>query len=240
MIRMQVSVVIQVRDGFAGRIIEGGKLLCALNGVPVRPLTKPGGYLILTNLPVGAHQLLIRCVGYQDEYVEFTVEKTGFRELYVALKPGRQYLFHQSVIRLRLQLPEALREKQVWIGAPTTVECKVAQTRAEAGSEQFRIYCKGNPAALPIPGAFLIEDGENSEIVVLKNLSEELGTLETPLCRDHSRSRRILPVQTYRCDAQGQIYAAFAMAGTAVVYTGSGAPVSLELAEGENERNLNP
>lgn len=238
MIRMQVSAVFQVRDGFAGRIIEGSNLICALDGVPVRPMTKPGGYLILTNLPVGQHQLLLRCVGYQDECVEFFVEETGFRELYVALKPGRQYLFRQSVIRLRLQLPEELRGKSVWISAPTSVECKVAQTKAEAGLEQFRVYCKGNPRTLPIPGTFLIDDGENSEIVVLKSLSEELGTLESPLHRDHGRSRRILPVQTYRCDDQGQIYAAFAMAGTAVLYTGSGAPVSLELTEGENEWNL--
>ena len=200
MIRMQVSAVFQVRDGFAGRIIEGSNLICALDGVPVRPLAKPGGYLILTNLPAGAHRLLIRCAGYQDEYVEFTVEANGFRELYVALKPGRQYLFRQSVIRLRLQLPEELRGEQIWISGPTAVECKVAQTKAEAGSKQFRIYCKGNQAALPIPGTFLIEDGETSEVMVLKSLSEELGTLEEGLRRDHSRSRRILPVQKYRCD----------------------------------------
>ena len=194
--------------------------------------------MILTNLPAGMHQLLLRCAGYQDEYVEFTVEKEGFRELYVALKPGRQYLFRQSVIRLRLQLPEELRGRQVWISAPSPVECKVAQTKAEAGSNQFRVYCKGNPAAMPIPGAFLIEDGENSEIVVLKSLTEELGTLEAPLCRDHGRSRRILPVQRYRCDEQGQIYAAFSAAGTAVAYTGSGTPRSMELTEGENQWSL--
>lgn len=238
MIRMRVSAVFQVRDGFAGRIIEGSNLICVLDGTSIRPTAKPGGYLILTNLPVGEHQLLIRCAGYQDEYVEFTVEETGFREIYVALKPGRQYLFRQSVIRLRLQLPEELRGKPVWVSAPTAVECKVAQTKAEAGCGQFRIYCKGNPAILPIPGAFLIEDGENSEVVVLKSLSEELGTVEAPLCGDHGRSRRILPVQKYRCDEDGQIYAAFSMAGTAVVYTDNGAPVSLELTEGENQWTL--
>lgn len=239
MIRTRVSAVFQVRDGFAGRIIEGSNLICALDGTTVRPTAKPGGYLVLTNLPAGEHQLLIRCVGYQDEYVEFTVEETGFREIYVALKPGRQYLFRQSVIRLRLQLSDDLQGKQVWISAPTVVECKVAQTKAEAGSKQFRVYCKGDQSVLPIPGSFLIEDGENSEIVVLKSLSEELGTVEAPLCRDHGRSRRILPVQRYRCDDDGQIYAAFSMAGTAVVYTGSGAPVSLELSEGENQWDLN-
>ena len=235
---MQVSVILQVRDGFTGRILEGSNLVCVLDGVPVRPVAKPGGYLILTNLPVGEHQLLLRAAGYQDEYVEFTAVKDGYRELYVALKPGQQYLFRQSVIRLQLQLPDELRGCQIWISPPSVVECKIAQTKAESGSEQFRIFCKGNHMMLPIPGAFLIEDGEQSEVVVLKSLSEELGTLEEPLCRDHGRSRRLLPVQKYRCDEQGQIYAAFPMAGTAVVYTGSGEPRSLALTEGENRWDL--
>ena len=238
MIRMQVNVILQVRDGFTGRILEGSNLICMLDGVSVRPVAKPGGYLILTNLPVGEHQLLLRADGYQDEYVEFTAVKDGYRELYVALKPGRQYLFWQSVIRLRLQLPYELHGRQIWISSPSVAECKVAQTKAERGSEQFRIYCKGNQALLPIPGTFLIEDGEQSEVVVLKSLSEEMGTLEEPLCRDHGRSRRLLPVQKYRCDEQGQIYAAFPTAGTAVIYTGSGEPRSLVLAEGENRLDL--
>ena len=238
MIRMQVSVILQVRDGFTGRILEGSNLICALDGVPVRPVAKPGGYLILTNLPVGVHQVLLRAAGSQDEYVDFTAVKDGYRELYVALKPGRQYLFRQSVIRLRLQLPDELRGCQIWISPPSVVECKVAQTKAETGSKQFRIYCKGNQALLPIPGAFLIEDGDHSEVVVLKSLSEEVGTLEETLRWDHGRSRRLLPVQKYRCDEEGQIYAAFPIAGTAVIYTGNGAPQSLELSEGENQWNL--
>ena len=237
MIRMQVNAVFQIRDGFAGRIIEGGNLICMLDGVSVRPVSKPGGYLIFTNLPAGAHQLRICAAGYQDEYVDFTTDGSC-REFYVALKPGRQYLFRQSVTRLHLQLNRDLKNRQIWIGAPCALECKVAQAKAEAGSTQFRIYCKGSPALLPVPGTFLIEDGENSEIVVLKSLSEEVGVLEAPLCKDHSRSRRILPVQAYRCDEQAEIHAAFALSGAAVVYTGSGEPQSQELTEGDNQWTL--
>ncbi len=239
MIRMQVSAVLQIRDGFTGRVVEGSNLLCTLDGAITRPMAKSGGYLVLTNLSVGDHQLLLRCAGYQDEYVDFTVEQSGFRELYVALKPGRQYLFRQNVTRLRLKVPEDQKNSQIWISAPGAMECKVAQTKAEAGSTQFRIYCKGNTAVLPVPGTFLIEDGENSEVIILKSLAEETGTLESALCRDHGRSRRILPVQKYRCGEDAEIYAAFSGHGTAVVYTSSGAPVSLELTEGENEWNLN-
>ena len=48
--------------------------------------------------------------------------------------------------------------RQLWLAAPAQWELKVAQTRAEAGSTQFRLYCKGPQAAVPA-GAYLIADG---------------------------------------------------------------------------------
>lgn len=53
---------------------RGASLLCALDGAPVRPLAKPGGYLILLNLSQGPHRLALRCHGYQEEWVDFPVE----------------------------------------------------------------------------------------------------------------------------------------------------------------------
>ena len=238
MIRMQVSAVFQVRDSFTGLPIEGSRMLSRLDGALVRLQTKPGGYLVAVNILPGKHQLMIQCSGFQDEYVDFEAGY-GFHEYYVTLKPSRQYLFRQSVTRLQLQMPAEMKNSQVWISAPGYVECKVAQTKAEAGCERFRVYCKGSSAGLPVPGAFLIEDGENSEVVLLSGLSEEECVLESPLQREHARSRRLLPVMLYRTDAEAGIYAAFSRAGVVVVYSGSGQPLSRELTEGDNCWNLN-
>ena len=41
MIRIHVSAVCRVRDGFTGRAIEASGLVCALDGAPFRPVGKP-------------------------------------------------------------------------------------------------------------------------------------------------------------------------------------------------------
>lgn len=237
MIRMRVSAVLQVRDGFSGKIIEGRSMLCILDGTVVRPVSKPGGYLVLTNLAEGAHRFVIRCMGYQDEQFDLTVSADGITELYIALKPGTHYPFRMNATRLRLG-GCGTESDVVWISPPSYVECKLAQTKAEPGCREFRVYCKGSPALLPIPGTYLIEDGDNSEIVVLMSLSEENGTLSQPLRREHGRSRRILPVYQYRPDANGEICTAFPAAGPVVVYPQGKTPRTIELTQPDNRFDL--
>ena len=82
--------------------------------------------------------------------------------------------------------PDAHR--QLWLAAPAQFELKVAQTKAEAGADQFRLYCKGPEAAVPA-GPYLIADGADSEIVLLRGLEGETATLAAPLRKGHSRSR---------------------------------------------------
>ena len=57
----------------------------------------------------------------------------------------------------------------------------MAQAKAEAGCDQFRLYCKGAADAVPT-GAYLIADGENSEVVTLRSLEGDMATLAAPCC----------------------------------------------------------
>lgn len=236
MIRVKVSAVFQVRDGFTGRALEGNRLVCLLDGGAVKPTVKPGGFLVLTNLPAGEHELTLRCVGFREERISFRVEDSGLFEGYAALKPGNGYSFHSSVTWLELQVPAG--QETVWITTPCAAECKIAQTKAEAGEREFRVYCKGNPALLSIPGYFLVEDGENSEIVVLGSISNELGSLLSPLQKEHSRGRRLLPVQQYRSDGERKLRAVFSSSGSVVIWSGEGQPVTAELREGSNNVSI--
>ena len=70
MIAVHVSAVCRVRDGYTGRALEAGALLCALDGAPFRPVGKPGGYLILVDLAPGPHRLSLRGSGFQEEWVD--------------------------------------------------------------------------------------------------------------------------------------------------------------------------
>ena len=105
MIRIHVSAVCRVRDGFTGKILEGSRLQCDLDGARCRPTAKPGGYLVLTDLPAGPHRLSLRCPGYQEEWVEFSAGRDT-QELDVTMKPGRGYPLQRDMIRLTLTVTE--------------------------------------------------------------------------------------------------------------------------------------
>ena len=101
MITFHASAVCRVRDSYTGRPLEGAGLLCTLDGLPVRPLSKPGGILVLLNLEPGQHRLTVRSGGYQEEWVDISAG-TGTAELEITLKPGAGYPFLGEITRLGL------------------------------------------------------------------------------------------------------------------------------------------
>ena len=240
MITFHASAVCRVRDGYTGRPLEGSSLLCAVDGAPARPLSKPGGYLILLNLSPGPHRLVLGCHGYQEEWVDFSAGART-QELEVTMKPGAGYPFQEEVVRAELTVTERgapAAGRQLWLAAPGGPELKVAQTKAEAGSGELRIFCRG-PEVPALPGAFLIADGENSEIVGLRTLEGETGALAAPLGRAHGRGRPLLPAQSYHTGPDGRLEAVF-REPCAVEVCGSGGRLlaSLQLAQGDNRHAI--
>lgn len=233
MISIHASAVCRVRDGFTGRELPASSLLCTLDGVPCRPVGKPGGYLVFTDLPHGPHRLSLRCGGYQEEWVELQAGG-GTLELDVSMKPGEGYPFRQAATRLRLTVlgkkgPAA--GQTVWLASPGP-EMKIAQSKVEAGEQALRVYCKGHPFF----GPCLIEDGKNSEIVTLSALEGEQGRLAAPLGSGHSRGRPLLPAQRYRAGEDGVLTAVFRDPCLVQVYVeGRGLAAGSDLSEGDNE-----
>ena len=240
MISMHVSAVCRVRDGFTGRAMEPSGLVCTLDGAPFRPVGKPGGYLVLVNLPGGTHRLSLRCQGYQEEWVEIRSGR-GTQELDVTMKPGEGYPFRQEVTLLTLtswESGEPAAGRILWLAAPGQTELKIAQTKAEAGSASLRLFAKG-AAAPAVPGTYLISDGKNSEIVLLRALEGEMGELLAPLARPHSRSRSLLPAQRYHTDGEGVLTAAFREPCAVEVCGPEGELLAgLELTQGENHHTI--
>lgn len=197
MISFHASAVCRVRDGYTGRPLLPAALLCTLDGAPCRPVGKQDGYLILVNLTPGRHRLSLTSRGYQEEWVEFDAD-SGTRELDITMKPGPGYPFRQTITRLRLTVLEKKAPaagRQLWLACTGRPELKIAQSRAEAGDSQLRLYCKG-PEVPALPGVYLIADGKDSEIVGLRTLREELGTLAAP-------SAGITPEAACSCRSSG-------------------------------------
>ena len=88
-------------------------------------------------------------------------------------------------------------------------------------------------------GAYLIADGENSEIVTLRSLEGDMATLAAPLLRTHSRSRVLLPAQRYHTGPDGQLSAVMQAACTVAVYDEETGKLStLVLEPGENRQAI--
>lgn len=240
MISMHASAVCRVVDGYTGKPLEGSALSCTLDGLSCRPVAKQGGYLVLLNLSPGRHRLALCCRGYQEEWVEFQADG-GTRELDITMKPGAGYPFRQTITRLELTVEAAGRPapgQQLWLAPSGLFELKLAQTKAEAGESQLRLYAKGPEAAVPT-GVYLIADGSHSEIVGLRALQEERGILAAPLRYSHSRGKLLLPAQRYHTGADGRLTAVFQAAGIVQVYAEDASLLaSLTLEEGDNRQTI--
>ena len=236
MISIHVSAVCRVRDGYTGRELPPSALTCAMDGVSCRPICKEGGYLVFTNLSQGPHRLSLKSRGYQEEWIEFDADG-GTREIEATMKPGPGYPFRQTVTRLTLTVLEnnaPATGRMLWLAAAGP-ELKIAQTRVEAGERETRIYCRGTA----IPGAYLIADGKDSEIVVLRAVEDEKAVFAAPLKSGHGRGRMLCPAQCYRTGADGSLTAVFRGPCTVQVYAGdTGIAGSIELSEGENHSTI--
>lgn len=236
MISIHVSAVLRVRDGYTGRELRADSLTCAVDGLRHRPVGKPGGYLLLNDLAPGPHLVSLRGRGYQEELVELTAGG-GTWEVDVTMKPGPDYPFRRNVTRMALTVRDKKSPaagRAVWLAVPGP-ELKIAQAKAEAGSDELRVFSKG---VIP-PGPYLIEDGKTSEIAVLRELEGETALLGGPLRWGHARSKRFLPAQRYRTGEDGTLSAVFPAPCEVQVYAeGKGLIGAAQLAEGENQVTL--
>ena len=225
MIRRTVSAAFLLRDGFTGRTLTGfSGTRCLLDGRPVvRPVWKREGYLVLTDVEPGEHELVVMRSGYRDEYVKLNIRGDAALEDTISLKPGAGYRFPPETVRVTLSLRRggnAASAESIWLGLQPHTRLILAQERAAAGEARARLFCEGNAALLPIPGHFLFADKTAPELVYLRRLRDEEGEFSTPLDAAHSRGTELIPVQSYRADADGNVRVLLKEPGTLTGFFG--------------------
>ncbi len=221
MIRRTVSAAFLLRDGFTGRTLTGfSGTRCLLDGRPlVRPIWKKEGYLVLTDVEPGEHELIVMRSGYIDEHVKMDVREDAAIEDTISLKPGAGYRFPPETVRVSLSLhrrKDAASDERLWLGQQPHTRLVLAQERAEAGETLARLFCEGNAGLLPIPGYFLFTDKTAPEIVYLRHLRDEEGAFLTPLCSEHPRGTELIPVQSYESDGDGNVCVLLKEPGTLI------------------------
>ena len=219
MIRHTVAAAFLLRDGFSGQVFaDASGTRCLLDGKPLRrPIWKREGYLVLTDLEPGEHQLTISRTGFREETVTVRAAEGEPVEDTISLKPGKGYRFPPGTVRVSLTLRErqgAAAGRQIWLGIVPRPRLKLAQEKTEAGDEEAHLFCEGNPALLPIPGHFLLAGGKEPELVYLRSLREETGRFYPPLALSHPRGTEFVPMQAYTADEAGTVQVLLREPGT--------------------------
>ena len=233
MIRRSVSAALLLRDGFTGRPIAPAAVLCYLDGFPVRTMRKNDGYLVLTDVEPGSHNLTLRCPGYREEIYPLTVPERGMAEGEADLTPGTGYRFPPDTARLRLTIPGFAGE-EFWAAAPGQVKLKLVQKKKAGGETLVRVFCAGNPARLPVPGSFLAVDEENPELVRFLSLREEVGEMDAPLGKDHNRGIEFYPARRFRTNEEGRAELLFPQGGEVHLFC-RGRMLKTQLGPGDQE-----
>lgn len=225
MILRKVSAAFLMRDGFTGRTLTGASgTSCLLDGRPLkRPVWKKDGYLVLTDIEPGEHELLVKRCGYRDESVPLSVKEEAVLEDTISLKPGAGYRFPPDTVRVTLSLNGGIGSAsgiRIWLGTQPRIKLVLAQERAEAGDKAARLFCGGSPSQLPIPGHFLLADKSSPELVYLRLIREENGEFSEPLRAAHPRGTELVPMQQYGADGEGKVQILLSEPGTLVGFFG--------------------
>ncbi len=210
MILRKVSAALLLRDGFTGETLENGSATrCFLDGRPLSgPVWKRDGYLVLTDLPVGRHELRISRRGYLDETVTLCAQEEKPIEDTVSLKPGRGYRFPPDTVRVTVALrqgPDPLGDRRLWLGLRPRKRLKLSREKAGGEDGSLRLFCEGSTALLPVPGYYLLADDAAPELIFLRSLRGEEGEAAQAPAFSHSRGTELVPVQAYRTDGAGTV-----------------------------------
>ncbi len=217
MIHRKVSAALLLRDGYTGLPFRSGaEVFVWVDGVLVRPVFKEGGYLVLTDLPPGGHELLLRRRGFQDARLDWEVLADGPAfESEIDLLPGRGYPFREEPLRLELGLFQGetpLAGETLWSGRHGAFQLKLAQDGAE-GTE-VRLVHRGGLVRLPVPGHFLAADEKGPELLRLLRIEGERGFLERPPALPHKRGTPLIPMCRSQSDGAGRVSLLLREAGT--------------------------
>ena len=236
MIERRVDAVFLLRDAFSGRTItDGAGTACLLDGMPLRrPIWKKEGYLVLTDLAPGEHELLLRRRGYRDETVTLRAGD-GPLEDTVSLKPGAGYRFPSRTVSALITLKrgkDAAADGQLWLGVSPRSRLKLAQDKTEPGDAEARLFCEGSASLLPVPGHFLLLDKKTPELAYLRSLRGEDADFAPPLQASHARGTELVPMQCYAADENGAVRVLLPSPGHLIGFSG-GSVFEAELHEGE-------
>lgn len=217
MIRRTVSAAFLLRDGFTRHpLSSAAAVIRPADGGRCPVVRKEGGWLVLTDLPAGRNELILRCAGFRDELLCPETGEGSVWEQAVDLTPDRSYPYPSGAAFLSLTLTrgaDAAADTELWAGM--TGLTRLTVTQAKAGQERLQLFCRGPRERLPLPGSFLLPGGKKPELLFLRKLdSSGEALVEAPPEAAHRRGEELIPVRRFCTDAGGGVRLGFPAEGT--------------------------
>lgn len=199
--------MLRITDGVTSQALKRPEALIFADGEPIRYEYKSGGYFVLTDMPEGAHCLKVQSYGFQQEELDINIDyrminraEQAVTELVLSPSP-----LHPSAFGAPSVSGSAKGFRELYV-QKQSMELKIAEDNAAAGSNKLRLFCRSTKP--PLPSFALIGDRicETCEIVTLKTADGDVYTTDKPLRYDHARSEPIFPLVKLRCNGDGTFY----------------------------------
>lgn len=213
MIQINVSLALNLFDGFTGKPLKPAQVQLFIDGERAKAVTKDGGWWVLCDMAFGTHCIRICGTGFQTE--ELAVEINGrMQGLRINLKPAPTYRFGRRVTTLTVNLVgkkgEKLAGRTIYaLLSGKENELRIAQDEVKAGEKQMRLYTSVGTASLPIPGLFLMGDGREAELVRISGTQDGvMFRMTNPIGRDRKRGCMLRAVAAFSTDEEGRAFLA--------------------------------
>lgn len=193
-----ISIIFKITDRFKKRALLAPEVTIRADGQRLKPLYKPGGYFIYTDLPPGEALFEISSAVFQTEKVAAVIPaaEDGYVMSHLMMSPSRQYHFEGRVTMisgrlLRESEPLATVAFHIVVGSGGEM-MKIAEDGAGAGNDRIRLFVSVPERQLSIPGKYMIKekDEEKQEFCLITQCADKDGRylLEKGMAFSHPRA----------------------------------------------------
>jgi hypothetical protein len=214
-IKTSFSFAVCLIDSYTGAPSLSSEHNVYLMDVIIKPIKKPNGYYVFTDLPTQSYTICVQSKQFIDEHIVVSLEMFDMNEpvIYIPLTPNTLYLFDQETTTIIALLqasdgnPASAVKARATITSDECFKAKLAQDVSEQGSIQISLA--QITGKVTIGDRFLLKSlTENtSEYCRITAINETIRSfkLEQPLQHTYDKGALLLPVLETHSDSKGEI-----------------------------------
>lgn len=213
-------MIICTVDDYTSRPRSGGNIVVSLREQPrKRPVRKPGGYYIFTDLDCGMYGVAVRSDVYMDLDINIPVEEIEpvNQVTYIILKPCSHYPFLNGATLIRASVRDMMGRGIPGAGVKAVMvsdSCARARLSVDGAEKGQNNICLANVrGGISVGDEYLIrdKDGKKTEYCLIAGTTEteKCYRLDDSLQSSYSRGAIMLPVFNTKSDDRGEVVVYF-------------------------------